>query len=161
MILGSNFVNLYYLLKSGRNGPNYATVADAQNDGAITIKYLHSTHKPWHKLVLIQLTLLCDDVYQSYGRFLQILVSFLVVVVMLFVLVRIMQEVHNHVSWRRVRSSKLATVLLISQMCSVRRNGRSVHSAAHESVRVLFVVPFALHTSRLLHRKRPRLADFH
>lgn len=39
MIMGSNFVNLFYLLKSGRNGPIYATVADAQNDGAITIKY--------------------------------------------------------------------------------------------------------------------------
>lgn len=43
MILGANFVNLFYLLKSGKNGPSYATVSDAQSDGAITIKYPHHT----------------------------------------------------------------------------------------------------------------------
>lgn len=74
VILGANFVNLFYLLKSGKNGPSYATVSDAQSDGAITI---------------------------NYGRFLQLLVSFLAVVVMLFIIVKILQEVHNHVSWRR------------------------------------------------------------
>jgi len=74
VILGSNFANLFYLLKSGRNGPNYATVADALSDGAITI---------------------------NYGRFLQLLVSFVAVVLVLFILVKIMQEIHNQVSWRR------------------------------------------------------------
>jgi hypothetical protein len=33
------------------------------------------------------------------------LVSFLAVVVMLFIIVKILQEVHNHVSWRRVRTT--------------------------------------------------------
>ena len=43
----------------------------------------------------------------SYGRFLQLLVSFLVVVVLLFVIVKVMQEIRNHVSYRRVRSLSL------------------------------------------------------
>ncbi len=30
VILGDNFVNKFHVIKSGKNGPHYATIADAQ-----------------------------------------------------------------------------------------------------------------------------------
>ena len=66
MLLGGvDFTNLYYLLQAGSPGAPYASLADAQAAGAVTI---------------------------NYGVFINALISFLVIALAIFLLIRAMNR---------------------------------------------------------------------